>query len=518
MATAVSRVTGYLRVLALAYAMGATTTVVFKGIETRVADSYNLANIMPNMIYELVMGGVLSSLFIPIFIEYLNKDKDEAWYVASNVINIFMFFTLVVAFFGYLFAHYLVRLMTLTSTVKAATLAVFFFKVFVWQIIFYGFCSIFTGILNAHRKFTAPFVSPIFNNLTVILTVILYVYLSQTGSPYALPILAIGTTLGVAVMAAVQIPSLLKLKVRYRLIFDFNHPSIHRLFVLAVPIVGYVITNQIGLAVINNLAWQFKGGVTAYQYSWQFVQLPYGIFAVSIITALFPELSEQAAQKDMTRFKKSVSLGLRTTGLIIVPATVFLFILAKPIISVFLQYGNFDIEATRITAPVLSLFALGLLPFSAYMMLTRVYYAMQDTVTPLKTNAIGVPLNIILNILLVQFIEVRGLAVGWALTYAFTASLLFYLLRRRVGPLGGRAIAKSLSKYVVAAIPAGFLIYGLGEIWRSFGASQLVSVLQIVFSGLLLLSVYLLVTVLLKVDELGHLKKLAASILPASRS
>jgi putative peptidoglycan lipid II flippase len=211
-------------------------------------------------------------------------------------------------------------------------------------------------------------------------------------------------------------------------------------------------------------------------------------------------------------------LGLRTTGLIIVPATVFLFILARPIISVFLQYGNFDIEATRITAPVLSLFALGLLPFSAYMMLTRVYYAMQDTVTPLKTNAIGVPLNVILNILLVQFIEVRGLAVGWALTYAFTASLLFYLLRRRVGPLDGRAIAKSLSKYVVAAIPAGFLIYTLGEIWRSFGTGQLISVLQIVFSGLLLLLVYLLVTVLLKVDELGHLKKLAASFLPASRS
>ncbi len=515
--TAISRVTGYLRILALAAALGATKTTIFKGVEVRIADSYNLANIMPNMIYELIMGGVLSSLFIPIFIEYFTKEgEEEAWKVASIITNIGLLLLGLVTFLGFFFSYYLVRLQTILVSTQAITLANFFFKIFIFQIIFYGFCAIFTGILNSYRHFTMPAFAPIFNNIVVILTVVFfYLPLSRTNPHLALTFLALGTTLGVAIMALVQLPPLIKIGIRYQPAFNLFHPAVRKMALLGLPIMGYVITNMIGLTVSNNLAFQFRGGVTAYQYSWQFFQFPYGIFDVSISTALFPELSEHIARADLKKFKEVLSLGVRATGFIIIPAAVFLLVLNRQLIAVLLQHGHFDQYATQITAPVLAFFALGLFSFCAYMFLTRTYYSMQDSRTPLLTNSIGVPLNIILNIIFVRNFGVKGLALGHAITYTFTMTLLFYLLRKRIGSLGGRQILTSLGKFALSASLMGAVSYSVVRVISKLNLPSLaIQSLQLIGAFLLGISIYLFFNYLFKSEELIYLKKIGLRLVP----
>ncbi len=504
LATSISRITGYLRVAVLASAFGIQ----------RLADSYNLANTMPNMIYELLMGGILSSLFIPIFVEYLTKqNKDEAWYVASITANLSFLILILFTLIGIIFSFPLVRTQTFLVPGSAASveLATFFFQFFVPQIIFYGLAAIFTGLLNSYRHFAVPAFAPIVNNLTVISTVLFFVIPNLERNPqFALTALAIGTTLGVISMALIQVPPLLKIGVRYYPSLDIRHPAIQKLGSLALPVLGYVLANQIGLTVTNNLAYQFRGGITAYQYSWYFFQLPYGIFAVSIMTALFPSLSEYAAKRDFGRFRETISLGMRSTGLIIIPASIALILLSAPIIRLFYQHGRFDIEATRFTTPVLTLFAVGLFSFAIYMFLTRAFYSLQDTKTPMKTNAIGVPVNIIANIILIRFLGVKGLALGHTLTYTFTMFVLLYLLSSRIGGIEGRKVFSAIVRFVgtslVMVVPS-FILYIFLE--NRLNLTLLThQALQIALVGLLGLFMYLGLNYLLGSPELKILWQL----------
>lgn len=511
-ATTISRVTGYMRILAFAIAFGATSTVVFRGVQARVNDSYNLANVMPNMIYELILGGILSSLFIPTFVEYLTKEsEEEAWKVASIITNIALILTGAVTLLGIIFAYGLVKLQALAVAPKELVLPVFFFKFFIAQIIFYSLCAIFFGLLNSYHHFTAPAIAPIFNNTVVILTLFFwYIPMAQKNMELALTGLAVGTTLGVVSMALVQVPALIKLGVRYYPIVDWKHPAIKKIMVLAGPVLGYVIAHQIGYTFgVNNLAYPLKGGVTAYQYSWYFYQLPYGIFAVSIITALFPVLSEKISQGDLAGFKKQFSLGIRTTSFVIIPMAVYLFVLSRPMIGLFLQYKKFSQADTALTAPVLSFFALGLLSFSIFMLLQKTYYSMQDTMTPFKVSLVVVPFNIATNIFLVRLMGVKGLALGHALTYTLASVFFIYLLRRRVGALGGRSILRTLLKFTFSAVLMGLAIYTAAYFIAYLDVpSFLVRLLQLGCGLLLAVVVYFAANYLLKVEELNQFIRL----------
>jgi putative peptidoglycan lipid II flippase len=504
-ATSISRVTGYLRVAILAYALGIQ----------RLADSYNLANTMPNMVYELLMGGILSSLFVPVFVEHLVKgDRQEASYVASAVANLTLLILFVFAGVGIILSFPLVRTQTLLVPGGEASvkLASFFFKFFAPQIVFYGLGAIFTGILHSHKRFAAPAFAPILNNLLVMATVLLFFLPNLRSNPdFALVALALGTTLGVASMSLIQVPSLLRVGLRYSLVLDLRHPSVRKLGSLAVPVLGYVVANQIGLTVSNNLAYQFRGGITAYQYSWYLFQLPYGIFAVSITTALFPGLSEHAAKKDFGGLRESLSLGIRSIGFVIIPAAVALVALSSPLVRLLYQHGRFDLQATRYTAPILTFFAVGLFSFSTYMFLTRAFYSLQDTKTPMKTNALGVPLNIAANLLLIQYLGVRGLALGHALTYTFTAGILLYLLRQRIGYLDGKRITYAVLRFLAASlvmvIPSFFVFSWLES--RLDVSAIPGQVLQLLATGVVALSLYLAANYFMGSPELRSLWRIA---------
>src|SRR5574340_1626653 len=386
--TFVSRLTGFLRTWAMGYALGLTV----------LADSYDIANTLPNMLFELLAGGVLSSVFIPLFMERLKKHgEDDAWRFASYVLNIIVIVLGAIALVATLWPDPFVRSQTMTVPAERAELAVWLFRFFAVQIVFYGMGLVFTGVLNSYRRFLAPAIAPIFNNLVVTVAVLgFYAPFRDTNPHLALTGLAVGTTLGVVTMAAVQIPSLLRLGGHYTARIDWNHPGLRTVARKMLPILVYVVTNLIGVTFRTNSAVATgAGGQAALRYAWQFYQLPYGIFAVALATAIFPELAERATEHDTVGFKRMFARGFRATLVLIMPLAALLATLSTPVITLY-RAGRFTAEDVPVVAAVLMWWAIGLTFFAAYMFVLKSFYSLQDTKTPMYTNIAATVLQVTL--------------------------------------------------------------------------------------------------------------------------
>ncbi|MBE0448192.1 MAG: murein biosynthesis integral membrane protein MurJ [Actinobacteria bacterium] len=501
-ATTFSRATGFIKAMALAIAIGTGP----------IADAFHTANVMPSILFELVMGGILGSVIIPVYVQYLTEKRDdETRYMISNLTNIIFTLGAILSFLGVIFAPYLVQLITIQDPSKATPLMIFFFRIFALKIMFYALAAVFAGVLNSQRRFTIPMAAPIFNNLVVIITVFgLYVPFSESNPQFALAALAIGTMMGVVTMAAVQIPSAIKLGLRPRLIFNLRHPAVKLVAKLGLPMLGFAVTTQINTIIIYQLLQPYSKGPAAYTYALAFFQLPYAIFAVSIITAIFPELARFANSKDFQSFKKTLSLGMRATSFITIPSAIFMAIMAKPIISLTLEYGKFDVASTKITSEVLTSFAFALIVFSLYNMLTRVYYSLQDTKTPLKIGAISVPLQVAFNFLLIGILGVRGLPLAYALALTFAVIVQLYVLRRKIGPLGVSFILRAMAKQLVAAVPAGVAMYLVYQSIESLELSRMAGLTtEIAGAAGIGFVIYIGLALLLRVEEVDFIRKLS---------
>ncbi|MDY6794734.1 MAG: murein biosynthesis integral membrane protein MurJ [Actinomycetota bacterium] len=526
--TAISRITGFLRYAALAYVLGLT----LRFGQTNLPSTYNLANSMPNMIFDLVMGGIIASLFIPVFVEYLStRSKEEAWYVASSVTNISMLILGLVTVVGIFASPLLIRLMTVFGSYSAGNVttqvvrdqATFFLRFFVPQIIFYGLSAIFTGVLNSHRHFAVPAFAPITNNLFVIATVVVFYFLPGPRDNYLhLVVLGVGTTLGVAVQALIQIPMLRRIGVRYQPVLDFKHPAIRKIGRLAVPLLAYVLLWQVGTWFVLALAIQVDGGVPSYQYAQLFFQLPYGVFAVSIITAIFPAMSEHAALHKWSRFKETMNMGIRSTTLIIVPCCVIYLMLNQPIIRFLFQHGFFKSGDTEILSGVLFFFALGLIPYSIDMLLTKTFYSIQDTRTPMIINCFVVAINIGANLIYFYWLDmgIKGLALGYATAYVFSMLIDGTMLRLRLGRLGGRRALGTTTKTLVAAVGMAVVIYAshymVHNLYPAPGLfKELLEMLLPMLEGIV---AFFFIAYLLKMEELGILRGVAHRYMVRLRS
>ena len=450
--TALSRITGFLRVSAMAFAVGVA--------ETRLADSYNVANNLPNIIYELVLGGVLTSVLVPVFVAQRAREREDTWESARAVMTVAVVVLGAIMLIGILAAPWIVRLYTFRvpdeARAQVQALSTFFLRIFMPQIALYGIGAVATGLLNAHRRFAVPMFAPILNNLVVIGSFLLFTLLpgepSPTGITFAQKlILAVGTTAGVAAMTVALWPSLRRIGFRWRWRLDLRNEAVRRLVRLSGWVIAYVVINQLGLLVVIVLAGPVRGGYTAYQAAFIFFQLPYAIFSVSIMTALLPSLSEDWQRRDRAGFRQTLARGIRASAFVVVPAAAGYLVLARPIVRLLLENGVAGPGSTDLVAGVLAYFALGLFSFSAFMLLLRAFYAMQDTRTPAIINLFAVALNTGANFILFPLLGVRGLALGHALAYTFAMVVAGAILRRRLHGLEGRSVGRGLVKVVLAA-------------------------------------------------------------------
>ena len=508
--TTLSRLTGLGRLVALAYALGVS--------ESRLADSYNIANTMPNVIYELVLGGVLTSVFIPVVVgELRTRSSEEAWEAVSAMVTTSITVLVALTFVAVVGAPWIIRLFTFRlSGAEAAeqqALATFFLRFFAPQIAFYGIAAIAGGLLNAHDRFGVPMFAPILNNLVAIATFGVFAAMVK-GTPTGATVgdglaerlvLAVGTTAGVLTMAVAHWPSVRRLPGRLRSRFDFRHPAVRRLARLSGWTLGYVVCNQVGFSIALILANDVQGGPTAFFVAFAFFQLPYGIAAVSIMTALVPRMSAQAADGDDDGFRDSLATGIRVMGLLLIPATAAYLVLSRPLITTFLEHGVMESGSSRLVAGVLDMLTLGLLPFAVFLLFMRAFYSRQDTRTPMVVNIVANAAFVAAAVALFPGLDVRGIGLAHSASYVVGAAVAGVLLSRRIGTFSRAGIVRELVKVALAsALAAGAMALVVDAIGSGDGRE----VIQLLTGGLAGLAVFVVAAAALRVRELAVLRHL----------
>ncbi len=453
--TTLSRVTGVGRVIALTLALGGGGF----------ADAYNLANTTPNIIYDVVLGGVLSATFVPVFVDYLSTRKGkEAWEAISAVVTVTITILVAATVVFFVLTPSIIDLYTVTNhradVHQQQAVAIFLLRWFVPQVACYGLIAVFTALLNARGKFAAPMFVPIANNLVVIGVLLWFHALvphpslaAVNASHHGLVLLGIGTTLGVVVQAALLVPSLLRSDLHLRFLWQPANQAMRTITRLAGWTFGWVVANQVALVVVLALADGAKvpGAVSSYTYAYTFFLLPYGVVAVSVMTAVTPSLSARWATGDLAGFRHRMAFGLRGILAIIIPSAVGMLILAHPLIDLVLAHGAETSANADATGSALAMFALGLPGFCTFLYMVRVFQSMQDTRTAFRLYLVENGLNIVVALALVGPFGVRGLALSLSIAYSMAALLALAVVRNRVGGLGGPDLSTPVKRVLGAS-------------------------------------------------------------------
>ena len=460
-ATAISRVTGFVRVMVVAAAMGTTF----------LANTYQTANTAPNVIFELVAAGVLTSVFVPTFVDYLVREEHrEGWDAANALTSVALVGLVVLGIVLGLGAPWVMRALTLGVENEALrrreiALGATFLRLFAPQIVFYGVGMIMTGALHAYRRFALPAIAPIFNNVVVIAVYVTYAVMRGERAPTVGGIttaetwvLGAGTTLGVIAMTVCLIPQLRKLGWRFRFAFDTGHPAVRRGARLGAWALGYAGGYQAGLIVVLLLANQIRGGVAAYQWAYTFFYLPHALFGVPIFNVLFTAMSEHAARQETEGAVARLRDGLAMLAFILVPIGALLFAGAELIALVTLRYGVMTTSGADLVARVLQAFAVGLPSYSAFLVFTRAFYAIGDTKTPALVNALTVVVSSALGALFFFGAdtgwEVAGLALGHSAGFFIGTIVLARAFARRAGSVGGTRVSSAIARSLVVGLVA----------------------------------------------------------------
>lgn len=465
-ATAISRATGFVRVVVVAAAMGTTF----------LANTYQTANTAPNLIFELVAAGVLTSVFVPTFVEHLvRREKEHGWDAANAMASVGLVMLIGLAVVVALASDPIMRLLTLgvedaSLRESEVALGARFLRLFAPQIVFYGIGMIMTAALHAHRRFAMAAIAPIFNNVVVIGVYVAYA-LSRGDRPPTVEgittgetlILGLGTTLGVVAMTLCLLPSLARIGWRMRFRWEPKHPAVSRGARLGAWALGYAGGYQAGLIVVLALANRVEGGVAAYQWAYTFFYLPHALFGVPIFAVLFTAMAEKAAAEDIPGVAERLREGLGMLAFILVPIATTLFVLGGPLAVLALDHGAMGKGDADLVGSVLGMFALGLPAYSAFLVLTRAFFALGETRTPALINAGAVVISSVVGAVLFFSLDGRmrvpGLAIGHTVGFSFGALLLGKVLASRLGSIGSTRLMATLVRAFGLSLVSAAVMY-----------------------------------------------------------
>jgi putative peptidoglycan lipid II flippase len=466
-ASLVSRITGFLRQLAL-------VTVLGLGV---VNDSYTVANTLPNIVYELLLGGVLTSVMVPLLVRAQTEDADGGEAYTRRLLTVAGAALAVATLVAMAAAPLLTRLY-LGDGVGPANpqLATAFAWLLLPQIFFYGLGALLGALLNTRGVF-GPFAwAPVLNNVVVLGVLVVFVAVPgrisldpvRMGDPKLL-VLGVGTTLGIVAQALVLLPAVRRTGFRYRPLWGWDR-RLGETGGLAVWVVGYVLIGQVGYMVTTRVAAAAApGSVSIYANAWLLLQVPYGVLGVSLLTALMPRMSRAAAEGRTADVVADLAVGTRLSAVLLLPVSALLTVFGTAVgVALFsLGAGAAGGGAARLGA-TLAASAFGLLPFAVTMLQLRVFYALTDSRTPtllqLVIVAVKIPLLLAAPLLLDPEHVVLGLAAANGLSFVVGAVLGQVLLHRRLGRLGTARVLGVLLRMTAAAVVGALAAFGVARL------------------------------------------------------
>ncbi|GAA2618180.1 hypothetical protein GCM10010411_61960 [Actinomadura fulvescens] len=523
--TLASRVTGFLRTAMLVAALGTDA----------VADAYNTANTVPFIVYDLLLGGILTAVVVPLIVRARERDSAYGAQYEQRLFTLAVLGLSVITAIAVLLGPVFITIYGGKMQGDQRELAVLFARLFAVQIFFLGVSAFSGAILNTRKRFAAPMWAPVLNNIVICCTAGAFLLVvsgkvtPESISSGQITLLTAGTIGGMALQTLALWPSLRGSGFRWRPRLDFRKGELGQMGRMASWTLMYVVITQIGFAVTTRLAnaagveGRQEGignvGYTPYFNAYQLFQLPYAIIGVSVITALLPRMSEHAAAGRMAELRDDFSSGLRLCSAVILPAAALMAVFAPEITTVLFAHGHTSEGDALVIANVLRAFAIALVPFAAYQLMLRVFYSMQDTRTPVFISVAVVATNIAASIAMYSLLPTEkiivGIASGFAVAQTVGAIVGWTILRGRLGGMDGRRVFTAYLKLAVAIWPLiGFAYATHAIIDATLGLGLLPGLLALAVGsaggGLL----YLVFAKLLRVGEVQSMISMVAGRLP----
>jgi putative peptidoglycan lipid II flippase len=444
-----SRVLAVARETVVAYLFGAGNAM----------DAFNVAFRVPNLLRELFTDGAISAAFLPTFTRRLSADgRAAAWRLGNLTLNALAVMTLASVAAGWLVAPHLVRWLAPDYALVPGKLelTILLTRITLPFVTMLALAGVVSGMLNALGRFFVPALSPAMYNVAIVFSAFALVPLMPRIGWPAIAGIALGTVIGGAGQVLLQLPGLRREGWRYAPILDPRDEGLREVMRLMAPGTIGLAAVQVNVFVNTMLATgQGTGAVSWLNYALRLMWVPIGLFGVSISTAAMPAIARHAAAADPAALRRTVAEALRLMLMLNVPAAVGLIVLARPIVSLILERGNFGPHDTTATAAALMCCAPGLLGYAVIKVAAPTFYALRDARTPVIVSAISIAVNVALNLALVRVMGVSGLALGTAVAASLNGALLLWLLRGRIGSLDGRKSAHACALITIASLVMG---------------------------------------------------------------
>ena len=442
--TIVSKIVGFVREIVLSYVYGASA----------ITDAYLISQTIPLTIFSFISAGITTG-YIPIYSKIQQNDgKLNADRFTSNLSNSLLLLATIIVAFVLVFTQPVVKLFASGFSGETLELAVRFTRITVFGVYFTAVLYIFSGYLRVHEHYLAPALIGFPMNFIIISSL----FISTKTNVY---VIAFGSFLAIASQFMLLIPFLRRTGYQHQLVVDWKDEYLKEMIFIALPVIVGTSVNEINVLVDRTLASRITvGGISALNYARRLNGFVQGLVVVSLTSVMFPMISKMAAAENIKGLKQTVNETMASMSLLIVPATVGAMIFAEEIVALLFGRGAFTAAAITMTGNALFYYSIGMIAFGLRDVLSRAFYALQDSKTPVINATIGVVLNIVLNIILSQYLGIGGLALATSISAIVAVVLLFISLRRKIGGLGLSQLSKSIIKIGLASVIMGVIARG----------------------------------------------------------
>jgi len=466
-------------------------------------DVYFAAFRIPDMIFELLVLGALSAAFIPVFSRYLEKKEREAYYLSSSIINFLLVFFILFSTLVFIFAEPLVKLIAPAFNPIEISLMVNLTRIMLLAQLFFCVSNFLTGVIQSHQRFLVPALSPVAYNLGIIFGIVV---LSRWLGIYG-P--TIGVVLGAFLHLAIQLPLALRLGFRYSFVFDWRHPGVKQVARLMLPRTLALAVKQIELTVAVFLATSLvAGSLSIFYFAQHLMNLPIGLFGLTIGQAALPTLSRESSEKGLDKFKKTFLSSFNQILYLALPASAILLVLRIPAVRIVFGAASFPWKATLLTGRVLAIFSISIFAQAVIHLLVRSFYALHNTKTPFLIGALAVLTNVSLSFLFIFRLNLGILGLAWATTLAsfLQTSLLLLFLNRAIGGFDKKEFFFPLIKMGVATVLTAVALWMPMRLLDRFILDTTRTINLVILTVIATLSgmmVYLVLSYFLKIAELS---------------